>query len=113
MLLYLGGGGLLALLPGTILLAFSYGSLYTSFPAAVAELFGLQDFGAFYGLLFTSVGIGGSLGPFLAGYLADIYGNYNMTFVLGIAASLGALFFALVLKNVLRKKQQLHLQEYI
>jgi hypothetical protein len=33
-----------------------------------------------------------------------------MTFVLGIAASLGALLFALVLKNALRKKQQLNLQ---
>jgi MFS family permease len=110
MLLYLGSGGLLALLPGTILLALSYGSLYTSFPAAAAELFGLKDFGAYYGLLFTSVGIGGSLGPFLAGYLADLYGNYNMTFVLGIAASLGALLFALVLKNALGKKQQFNLQ---
>ncbi|NLL21610.1 MAG: OFA family MFS transporter [Firmicutes bacterium] len=97
-------------MPGTILLAFSYGSLYTSFPAAAAELFGLQNFGAYYGLLFTSVGIGGSLGPFLAGYLADIYGNYNMTFVMGIAASLGALLLALVLKNALRKKQHLYFQ---
>jgi MFS family permease len=110
MLIYLGIEGLLALLLGTILLAFSYGSLYTSFPAAAAELFGLQDFGAYYGLLFTSVGIGGSLGPFLAGYLADIYGNYNMTFVLGVVASLGALLFALMLKNSLRKNQQLNLQ---
>lgn len=110
MMICLSGGGLLALLPGTILLAFSYGSLYTSFPAAAAELFGLQNFGAYYGLLFTSVGIGGSLGPFLAGYLADIYGNYNMTFVMGIAASLGALLLALVLKNALRKKQHLYFQ---
>jgi OFA family oxalate/formate antiporter-like MFS transporter len=109
MLLYLGSGGLLVLLLGTILLATSYGSLYTSFPAAAAELFGLQNFGAYYGLLFTSVGIGGSLGPFLAGYLADIYGNYNMTFVLGIAASMVALLLALVLKGALKKSKCLNL----
>ncbi len=110
MMIYLGCGGLPALLLGTILLAFGYGSLYTSFPAAAAELFGLQNFGTYYGLLFTSVGIGGSLGPFLAGYLADIYGNYSMTFILGIAASLGALLFALVLRNALSKYQQMKLQ---
>ena len=54
-------------------------------------------------MLFTSVGIGGSLGPFLAGYLADIYGNYNMTFVMGIAASLEPVF-STGAENALRKQ---------
>lgn len=100
MLLFLVTTGWLGLMLGTILLGLSYGSLFTAFPAAVVNNFGLYDFGAYYGLLFTALGIGGSIGPFLAGTLADHFGTYSMAFVLGISASLLALAFLSVLNRL-------------
>jgi OFA family oxalate/formate antiporter-like MFS transporter len=83
-------GALLA----TLFFGFSYGSLYTIFPAAVADLFGMQNFGINYGIIFTSVGIGGGLGPFLASYLADRTGSYHPAFLIGICACSLALVLA-------------------
>lgn len=100
MLLFLGTDSWPGLLLGTILLGCSYGSLFTAFPAAIANIFGLNNFGAYYGMLFTALGIGGSLGPFLASSLAELYGSYNMAFALGIAASLLALALLFVLRKI-------------
>ena len=91
MLLFLVTASWPGLVLGTVFLGLSYGSIFTAFPAAIVNTFGLYDFGAYYGLLFTALGIGGSLGPFLAGTLADYFGTYNMAFVLGMGAALLAL----------------------
>ncbi len=104
MLLYLGTGSWPGLLLGTILLGFSYGSLFTAFPAAIEKLFGLNDFGSHYGLLVTALGIGGSIGPFLAGSMADLYGSYYPAMILGIGASLLALALLFVLKHISHKE---------
>ncbi len=72
----------------TVFFGFSYGSLFTVFPNAVADLFGLENFGVNYGLLFTAVGIGGGLGPFVASYLADRLGSFNPAFLIGLFACL-------------------------
>lgn len=99
MLLFLATASWPGLVLGTIFLGLSYGSIFTAFPAAIVNTFGLYDFGAYYGLLFTALGIGGSIGPFLAGTLADYFGTYNMAFVLGMVASLLALALLTVLSR--------------
>ncbi len=88
MLLFLSGLGSPALVAATFLLGLSYGSLYTSFPVIVADLFGLKNFGINYGMAFTSIGIVGSTGPLIAAFLAELSGSYYPAFILGSAAAL-------------------------
>jgi len=97
MVLYLVADGWPGVALATGLLGFGYGSLFTVFPSAVAELFGLENFGVNYGLLFTAVGIGGGLGPFASSYLADLVGTYNPAFIMGFIACLTAFALALYL----------------
>ncbi len=94
MLLFLSGLGWPALVSATVLLGLSYGSLYTSFPVIVADIFGLKNFGINYGMIFTAIGIVGSLGPLIAAYLAELAASYYPAFILGLIAAL--VCFALV-----------------
>jgi len=52
---------------------------------ALADLFHGRHFGAIAGLLVTGMGLGGAIGPWLGGYIYDIWGNYSSAFVLCIA----------------------------
>ncbi len=88
MLFLLSGLGWQAIVFGTLLLGLSNGSLYTSYPVIVAKVFGLKNFGINYGMIFTSIGIVGSLGPLVAAFFSDLTGNYNPAFILGILAAL-------------------------
>jgi len=100
MLLYLSGLGWPALVLGTFFLGLSYGSLYTSYPNAVAELFGLENFGISYGMVFTALGIVGSLGPMVSAFLVDITTSYNLSFIIGLAATLVCFFLVAKLKQL-------------
>ncbi len=88
MLFLLSGLGWQAIVFGTLLLGLSNGSLYTSYPVIVAKVFGLKNFGINYGMIFTSIGIVGSLGPLVAAFFSDLTGSYNPAFILGILAAL-------------------------
>lgn len=99
MALYLVVNGWLGVILATVFFGFSYGSLFTVFPAAVAELFGLENFGLHYGMLFTAVGIGGGLGPFVSSYLADLVGSYNPAFFIGLFACSLALVMVFSLRR--------------
>lgn len=66
---------------------FSFGTLFSVSAPLVADCFGLEHFGAIFGLTFAAYGfVAGPLGPTLSGYLLDITGNnYALVFVyLGI-----------------------------
>lgn len=99
MIIFFSGLGWQAMVFGTLLLGLSNGSLYTTYPVIVAKVFGLKNFGINYGMIFTSIGIVGSLGPLVAAFLADLTGTYNPAFILGAAAAL----FCYVLVSKLRK----------
>ena len=92
MLLFLSGWNWPVLVIATSLLGLSYGSLYTSFPVIVGRLFGLEDFGLNYGMLFTAVGIVGSLSPLAAAYLAELTNSYYPAFLLGVAFTITGFF---------------------
>lgn len=99
MLLYLSGWSWPALITATALLGLSYGSMYSSFPTIVGSLYGLDNFGINYGLLFTAVGLVGSLGPLLAAFFAELTNSYYPTFALGLMAALTCLFLLAKLKK--------------
>ncbi len=59
-----------------------------------ADYFGTTSFGTIMGFSSLIVMLGMSTGPVLAGYLADVYGNYEMGFtILSVGALLGSVCF--------------------
>jgi len=61
---------------GAAVVGFSYGSCLSLFPAATADNWGVKNMGLNYGVLFTAWGVGGVIGPILAGTIADKTGSY-------------------------------------
>lgn len=73
---------------------FSFGTLFSVSAPLVADCFGLQHFGAIFGLTFAAYGfVAGPLGPTLSGYLLDVTGdNFLLVFLyLGIFCLLAGL----------------------
>jgi len=86
MFLYLCQGAVLLAFPlfrsfGTILfgagvVTFAYGAMLSVYPSAVCDFYGTKNLGLNYGILFTAWGVGGIVGPILAGAIVDSTGGY-------------------------------------
>lgn len=65
-------------------ICFGYGAGFCSVLIFVgaADIFYGKHFGAISGILLTGMGIGGVIGPWLGGYMYDIWGSYTGAFVL-------------------------------
>ncbi len=73
---------------------FSFGTLFSVSAPLVADCFGLEHFGAIFGLTFAAYGfVAGPLGPTLSGYLLDATGdNFFLVFLyLGVFCLLASL----------------------
>lgn len=78
---------------GSAVVGFSYGACLSLFPATTADQWGTKNMGLNYGVLFTAWGVGGVVGPMLAGKIADATGSYAGAY--GVAGLL--VMFAFVL----------------
>jgi MFS family permease len=67
---------------GSAVVGISYGACLSLFPATTADHWGTKNLGLNYGILFTAWGVGGVLGPILAGRVADATGNYQMAYTI-------------------------------
>ena len=94
-----GSVPLLAL--GVVVAGFCYGGTFSVFPAATADAYGLKNFGANYGLVFTAWGAGGVLGPLAAGAIFDATKSYQNAYLV----ALGLLAAAFAISFTLRKKR--------
>ena len=76
-----------------VVFGFASGGMVASESPLAASLFGLSSHGMIFGAFILLGTFGASLGPFLAGYLFDINGNYNLAFLLtGAMGILGIIF---------------------
>jgi len=79
------------------LIGFNFGGNFALFPAATADSFGSENVGLNYGYIFTSYGIGGIVGPILAGAVQDaglsfLYAFIPAAIMCFIAAALGFIY---------------------
>ncbi|MDO9508673.1 MAG: OFA family MFS transporter [Thermovirgaceae bacterium] len=104
MILYLCQGVVLLAFPlfrsfGTVLfgaavVTFAYGAMLSVYPSAVGDFYGTKNLGLNYGILFTAWGVGGIVGPILAGAIVDATGGYWFAYMAAgafcfIAAAMG------------------------
>ena len=75
---------------GAALIGFNFGGNFALFPALTADLFGAGTVGRNYGWVFTSYGVGGIVGPVMAGHFKDV----------GLGKGVGAWMPAFVIAGV-------------
>jgi OFA family oxalate/formate antiporter-like MFS transporter len=68
-----------------------YGTQLSVNASTTADFWGTKNAGLNYGMLFTSWGVGGIIGPRIAGVLFDKYHNYQMAFYTAAVLALVAL----------------------
>lgn len=80
----------------TIAIGFNYGGCFSLFPAATANSFGSKNMGQNYGYVFTSYGLGGILGPILAGAVQDAGMSFLYAFVPAALMCIAAVVLAVI-----------------
>ncbi len=82
-----------------IIYGFGYGSLAPILPIIVADRFGRHFLGSIYGLLTFFIGVGGSIGPILGGFIYDKLGSYQYLWVINVVVLAGISLIILTLKK--------------
>jgi len=81
-------------------IGFAFGTLFSVSAPLVSDYFGLEHFGAIFGLVFTAYGfLAGLLGPSFSGYLLDLSGDYRyVCYYLGTFSMISSLLIAFLKK---------------
>lgn len=82
-----------------VVYGFAYGGHVPQIPALVGETFGLAYMGTVLGAAGFFYGVGGAIGPVLAGYIVDITGSYSIAFAVGGMAMLIAAALTYLVKR--------------
>jgi len=73
-----------------VLFGFAFGVCVTCESPLVAEIFGLRSHGLLLGIIACGFTFGGGVGPFMAGYVFDVFGRYQAAFLLcGLLSATG------------------------
>ena len=75
-------GGIWTLYVFAVIYGFNHGGLFTAFSPKIAALFGTRAHGSIFGAVLVSAAIGGAIGPYLAGRMFELTGNYKLVFVI-------------------------------
>jgi len=89
----------------SIIFGFGYGGCVPLFPAVISDWFGERSHGSILGMLTIALGIGGAIGPLLAGYVYDTTGSYNIAIIIGAVVLFTAMGCSLVIKAPHSPKQ--------
>ncbi|KYK32187.1 MAG: hypothetical protein AYK22_07530 [Thermoplasmatales archaeon SG8-52-3] len=78
------------------LIGFNFGGNFALFPAATADSFGSENVGLNYGFVFMSYGVGGIVGPILAGAVQDAGLSFLYAFIPAAAMCFIAAILAII-----------------
>jgi len=95
---YYMGGSEWGLYIGAMIIGFNFGGNFSLFPTATADFFGARSVGMNYGWVFTAYGVGGIVGPIMAGYIRDVWKNFQAAFIICGVACLVAAVIGLFLR---------------
>ncbi|MHB1354754.1 MAG: L-lactate MFS transporter [Anaerolineae bacterium] len=89
---------------GASIIGFNFGGNFSLFPTVTADTFGSKNVGRNYGWVFTAYGVGGIIGPLMAGMFGDAK-NWAPAFIISgiaclVAAVIGILFLTKPTKAV-------------
>ena len=84
------------------LIGFNFGGNFALFPAATADSFGLENVGLNYGFVFMSYGVGGIVGPILAGAVQDAGLSFLYAFIPAAIMCFIAAILAIIYKPEIR-----------
>lgn len=79
-------------------IGFNFGGNFALFPLLTLENFGPKNLGANYGAVFTAYGVGGILGPVMAGMVWDSMGTFKIAFIVAAIACILAAGISILLK---------------
>jgi OFA family oxalate/formate antiporter-like MFS transporter len=85
---------------GAAVVTFAYGAMLSVYPSAAGDFYGTKNLGMNYGVLFTAWGVGGQIGPMLAGKILDMTGGYIAAYYSAAALCFVAAFIGFILKPV-------------
>ncbi|HHV65207.1 MAG TPA: OFA family MFS transporter [Peptococcaceae bacterium] len=89
----------LLLIVGVGIAGICFGAAFPVFSATVADLYGMKNYGANYGLMFTAWGAGGIIGPMTAASIFDATSSYNNAYIVASVLLVIALAIAFTFKR--------------
>ncbi len=84
---------------GSAFTGLCYGTIFTLFPAATADFYGVRNLGVNYGLVFTGFGVAGVTGSLLGGKARDLFHSYAHAFTICAIMLLAGAVLAFLLKS--------------
>jgi len=81
------------------LFSIPYGSEVTQIPVVIGRYFGVRSMATIMGLTVFFIGLGGALGPWLAGKIFDLTGSYNGAFIMGAVIAAASMGIVLLLRR--------------
>jgi predicted MFS family arabinose efflux permease len=89
-----------------VMLGSGYGGFIVLSPAVAVEIFGLVGLGTILGAIYTAAGIGGLLGPTLAGYLIDKTGSFSAAIIAAMIFAFVGFLLLIPVERYLKKREQ-------
>jgi MFS family permease len=83
----------------TLLFSIPYGGEVTQIPLVIGRYFGTRSMSTLVGMTVFAIGVGGALGPWLAGKIYDLTSSYNAAFITGAVIAAVSMGVVLLLKQ--------------
>lgn len=74
----------------------SYGGWASQSAPLAADIFGNKHFGTIWGIITLAIGLGGAIGPLLAGWIYDFTGNYIAIFSFNVFINLLSFILSII-----------------
>ena len=97
-LMFIAPGQVLLLVLAATFIGFNYGSNLSLFPSATKDYFGMKNFGANYGLVFSAWGVGGFVFPRVSQMIVAYTNSPKMAYILAAGLLLTGAVLALMTK---------------